>query len=138
MKSNLYLFFLILFISCNGYKEKAKVKQEVIEPIENAVSSLDCNQLPQHYSSYHEAIVKIKAGHFQVQESANTSQSSWVRSASFYSCGGSSGFFILKTDEEEYIHSQVPYSVWQGFKNASSFGSYYDHNIKHKYYFNLN
>ncbi len=104
----------------------------------NAYGGGDCNQLPKQYSSYEEAIQKIKTTHFKVEENINTSKSSWVRGASYYSCDGISGFFILKTDNKEYIHSMVPIGVWNEFKNAGSFGSYYNQNIKHKYFFKPN
>jgi hypothetical protein len=103
-----------------------------------ACSGNDCDQLPKKFSSYDEAVKTIKAAHFKVEESVNTSKSSWLRGAAFYSCDGATGFFILKTDNQDYLYSGVPSEIWEGFKNAESFGSYYDHNIKHKYSFNLN
>ena len=98
----------------------------------------DCDKLPQKYSSYDEAIKTIKATHFKVEESVNTSKSSWIRDASYYTCDGVTGFFLLKTDNQYYLYSGVPYEIWLGFKNAESFGSYYNQNIKHNYFFNLN
>jgi len=103
-----------------------------------ACSGTDCDQLPKKYSSYTEAVKTIKSAHFKMEESINTSKSSWVRGAEYYSCDGATGFFILKTDKQDYLYSGVPSETWQGFKTAESFGSYYDHNIKHKYFFNLN
>ena len=101
-------------------------------------SGIDCDQLPKTYSSYDAAIKTIKAAHFKIQETVNTSKSSWVRGASYYSCDGSLGFFILKTDNQEYLYSNVPIDTWNSFKSADSFGSYYDNNIKHKFSFKLN
>ena len=112
---SLFLFFL--FSACRG---------------------VNCDQLPKHFSSYQDAEEKIKATHFKLEESVNTSKSSWVRGASFYSCDETVGFFILKTDNQDYLYSGVPMEIWEGFKNADSFGSYYDHNIKDKYSFNFN
>ncbi len=99
---------------------------------------IDCDQLPKSYSNYDDAVKIIKASHFKIQEVVNTSQSSWVRGASYYSCDGNFGFFILKTDKQMYLYADVPVDIWNGFKNAESFGSYYDYNIKHKFSFNLN
>lgn len=98
----------------------------------------NCDQLPIRYSSYEEAVRTIETANFKVKESVNTSKSSWIRGAAYYSCHGTTGFLILKTDNHEYLHSEVPSGVWQGFKNAESFGSYYNQNIKHKYQFKLN
>ena len=97
----------------------------------------DCDKLPKHYSSYQSAVAKIKGTHFKIQESVNTSKSSWIRGASFFSCDGKTGFFIITSDKQEYLYSGVPKEIWEGFKSADSFGSYYDHNIKNKFVFKL-
>lgn len=116
-KLALLVSFLILFVSC---------------------SRIDCDELPNSYTSYDEAVKEIKAANFKIQEKVNTSKSSWIRGASFYSCDGNTGFFILQTDSQEYIYSDVPVDIWEGFKSADSFGSYYDYNIKHRFFFKLN
>jgi len=98
----------------------------------------DCEQLPANYSSYAEAIQTIQSAHFKIAESINTSKSSWIRGASYYSCDGNTGFFIIKTDRGDYIHSNMPIDIWEEFKNAKSYGSYYNQFIKHRYYFTPN
>ena len=90
----------------------------------------DCNQLPEHFNSYSEAISFVKNASFKFTDQVNTSKSSWIRSASYYSCDGQTGYFIISTDNKEYIHKNVPIEVWKQFKNASSFGSIYDYSIK--------
>ena len=80
----------------------------------------------------------IREATFRIAEEQNTDESSWVRGAEFYSCDGVTGFFILRTDDREYIHVTVPVAVWQGFKDASSFGTYYNTNIKRRYRLGLN
>jgi hypothetical protein len=91
---------------------------------------LDCNQLPAEFSNYEEALQKVKAAHFLVEESVNTSKSSWIRGASYKSCDGQTGYFILRTDSDEYIHSDVSIENWKGFQEADSYGSYYNQYIK--------
>ena len=59
------------------------------------------------------------------------------KGASYYSCDGQTGYLIIETDKQPYIHAGVPSSAWNGFKIASSFGSYFDHNIKGRYRLNL-
>lgn len=98
---------------------------------------IDCDQLPKTYSSNDEAAKTIKAAHFKIQETVNTSKSSWIRGASYYSCDGNLGFFILKTDNREYLYSEVPVATWNGFKNSNSFGEYYNSYIKHTFTFYL-
>jgi hypothetical protein len=115
-----YLLYLILLISIGG---KAQ----------------DCKKLPQAFSSYAQAMSLVKSSTFQIKESANTSGSSWMTSAKYYSCDGSKGYLIYTTNRNyEYIHQGVPKYIWEGFKSASSKGSYYDHNIKGKYKLPLN
>jgi hypothetical protein len=99
--------------------------------------SQTCNKLPTTFTSYAQAEKLISNSTFKLKESANTSESSWVRSAKFCSCDGVSGFFILGTDKKEYYHQNMPIEIWQGFKNATSFGSYYNQFIKNKYTLNV-
>lgn len=98
-----------------------------------ACGQTDCNKLKANFSSYSEAVSKIKSTKFTLTDNVNTSSSSWVRGASYYSCDKKIGYFIIKTDKRNYIYKDLPINIWNGFKNASSFGSYYDRNIKNRY-----
>ena len=99
-----------------------------------ASEAQDCSKLPESFTSYSQAIQLVKNCTFQLKDVANTSNSSWITSARYYSCDGRSGYFIYTTNRGyEYIHKGVPTYVWEGFKNAPSKGSYYDHNIKGRY-----
>ena len=98
----------------------------------------NCELLPKQFSNYQEAAKKIKSASFKINEEANTSKSSWINSASYFSCDGNTGYFIFVAKGKEYIHIGVPYSVWSVFKSAESFGSFYNKNIKHKYHLYLN
>jgi hypothetical protein len=97
-------------------------------------SSQNCNQLPSSFSSYTQAIRQVKSASFQLKDVANTSSSSWITSAKYYSCDGETGYFIYTTNRGyEYIHQGVPLSMWKVFKNASSKGEYYNDYIKGNY-----
>jgi hypothetical protein len=96
-----------------------------------------CNTIPTHFNSYNDAIAFVKKADFKIKDDVNTSKSSWIRSAAYYSCDGVTGYFIYSTDEREYIHAEVPIELWNEFKEATSFGSFYDRNIKGKYRFTL-
>ncbi|PWT78856.1 MAG: hypothetical protein C5B59_00945 [Bacteroidetes bacterium] len=102
-----------------------------------ACSQKDCSEIPTHFDSYEDAVSFVKNAHFAFKEEVNTSKSSWIRAASYYSCDGKTGFFIFSTDKQEYIHRDMPIEIWNEFKNAESFGKYYNANIKHKYHFEL-
>jgi len=95
--------------------------------------SQDCNSLPTTFTSYKEAMSKIKTATFTLIDRVNTSKSSWVRGASYYSCDKKTGYFIILTDKEEYIHEGVPINIWRGFKSANSFGTFYNENIRNRF-----
>ena len=103
----------------------------------NACKSQTCAALPNRYSSFAQAVTIIKKTSFAFTEVANTNSSSWIRSASYYSCDGKTGYLIFLTDKQEYIHKDVPISVWIEFKNADSFGRYYYQNIMNRYQMTL-
>lgn len=113
----LYIIVLLLTLSCS--KEK--------------FNTSDCEELPSSFKTYSEAKNIIESTDFKFVDDINTSSSSWMRSADYYSCDGEVGFFIYTTDEKKYIHENLPLDVWDGFKNADSFGKFYLRNIKHKY-----
>lgn len=99
----------------------------------------ECNKLPEYFTSYSQAVRLVKNSNFKISEAANTSMSSWIKSAKYYSCDGHSGYLIYTTNKGyEYIHKGVPLNIWEGFKNAPSKGSYYDRNIKSRYRLPLN
>lgn len=70
--------------------------------------SQDCNKLSESFTSYNQAISLVKKSSFEIQETANTSRSSWITSAKYYSCDGNAGYFIFTTNRGyEYIHKGV-------------------------------
>jgi hypothetical protein len=97
----------------------------------------DCYKLSQTFSSYSEAEQQIQNAHFSLKDEVNTDKSSWIRGAKYFSCDNQTGFFFLQTDQEDYIYQNLPIAIWTGFKNASSFGHYYNENIKHRYQLKL-
>ena len=115
----------LLFLGCDGSNAQ-------VDGLALNEQSDDCSSLG-NFKSYDEAIAKVKDAKFKVYESVDTDKSSWIRGAYYYSCDGQSGFLIIETDKRPYIHAGVPLSAWNGFKTASSLGSYYDHNIKGRY-----
>ena len=98
---------------------------------------MDCSQLPSSFPSYREGLLKVEQASFPINDRVDTSRSSWIRSASYHSCGDGSGFMVLVTDSRTYLHQGVPMEVWEGFKNANSFGSNYNRRIKGRYQLQL-
>lgn len=97
-------------------------------------SSKDCTEISVSFSSYRQAKSEIRAADFLLKEEANTSRSSWIRSATYYSCDMETGFFEIETDKgNHYIFKDLPISVWEEFKTAKSLGKFYNQNIRGRY-----
>ena len=106
------VFCCLLVASCNGQ---------------------DCNKLPTTFSSYDQAIELVKNSSFLFEDEANASNSSWITGANFYSCDKVTGFLIIKINQREYIHQDVPIRVWLDFKSAESKGKFWNARIKQIY-----
>jgi len=64
--------------------------------------------------------------------------SGWIKRAEYYSCNGETGYLILHLDKgQNYLHQNLPLSVWKAFVNASSYGSFYTKRIRGNYQFRL-
>lgn len=136
------LFFGFL-TSCFSSQEKIKPETlEIITEKESAVLNeqnetnneiYDCEKLPSLFSSYESALDKIHNANYRYSEEISIINSSWLKGASYFSCDGSLGFFIIKTDKQYYIHQNLHINIWNEFKNSSSYGRYYQKYIKNNY-----
>ena len=70
---------------------------------------------------------------FLIRDEVSTSRSSWINGASFSSCDGKIGFLIVQIGNRNYVHQNVPIAIWKNFKTSSSFGNFYNQNLKNKY-----
>jgi KTSC domain len=93
----------------------------------------NCENLSANFESYAVAKVELKKHKFKLQESLNSEQSSWIKSVEYLSCNGKTGFLILETDKQEYVHQDVPIEIWKEFSKVSSVGNFYNLRIKRKY-----
>jgi len=105
----------------------------VLSLIFYSCKSQNCSELTNEFKNFEEAKGLIQKTNFSFIEVLNTEKSSWIKSGKYYSCDSKIGFFLYKTDKETYIHQNVPIEIWNELKQASSIGSYYNRNIKHKY-----
>ena len=127
IRTALFLAITIFcFLSCGN-------ENHISSKSNSKSSSLTCNEIPKTFTSYNEAIQQVRSKRYKIQESVNTNKSSWIRGAEFYSCDGSVGYFILGTDKRDYIHERLPLSVWQSFREADSFGEFYNTHIRGRY-----
>lgn len=135
--------FIGFFLSSCANRDQNEQSVKKDAPVESLYEKsqspkYNCDDLETNFSTYDEAKVAIENTKFRIEETIDTSESSWIRGASYYSCDGNTGFFVLITDSQDYLYMDMPINVWNGFKNAESFGSYYNQNIKNKYAFQLN
>ncbi|MDH7459891.1 KTSC domain-containing protein [Chitinophagaceae bacterium 26-R-25] len=93
----------------------------------------NCKSIPSVFNSYEQAKQIVTAASFPFRQTIMTTKSSWIREATYYSCDGKTGFFLFKTNNQTYIHQDVPLTIWKGFVAADSYGSFYDHYLKHKF-----
>ena len=99
----------------------------------------DCNDLPEYFNSYSEALNEVKSARFEYYVSEDTSYNgSWIKSISFYSCDLESGYLIVETDRKEYIYGDVPIYIWYDFKETESYGTYFNDEIDGYYQLQLN
>lgn len=117
IKKAVFVFYVLILFTINSVAQSHK----------------SCEKLPNSFPNYESATQQIKSVKFKINETIDTRKSSWIRGLDYLSCDGKSGFMILKTDGKSYIHQNVPIDIWTGLKNASSSGSYYNENIKHRY-----
>jgi hypothetical protein len=99
--------------------------------------SQNCSELINEFKNYDEAKVLVQKTNFSFTETLNAEKSSWIKSGKYLSCDSKIGFILYKTDKETYIHQNVPIEIWNELKLASSIGTYYNRNIKHKYQLNI-
>ncbi|WP_099367302.1 KTSC domain-containing protein [Sphingobacterium sp. 1.A.4] len=99
----------------------------------------NCNNIPNSFESYSEAKKVIENTKFQYTDRIDTHESSWISSASYYSCDGETGFFEMITNKgKNYLFEGMPLEVWKGFKNAKSKGTYYNTHIRDNYQLKIN
>jgi KTSC domain len=102
-------------------------------------NSQSCETLPKSFVSYESALQLINQSKFEFTDKVNTSKSSWLSEAKFFSCDNKIGFFTINTIENDvYVHQNLPIELWNEFKAASSFGQYYSQHIRNKYRLKLN
>jgi hypothetical protein len=115
MKKYVYLFLFVVLLA-------------------GRVKSQSCIDLPDKFFSYSQAIKEIQNATFMSIDKLPFGKSSWIASATYYTCDGITGYLVYTTDKgKEYLHEKVPIRVWSEFKNASSSGSYYVKNIKGRF-----
>jgi len=78
------------------------------------------------FNSYNQAQIWVRTNPNFTKDSVDTTKSSWIRGAEYYTDGSGTGYLILNMKGKEYIWEGVPLNVWEGFKQADSFGFFYN------------
>lgn len=97
----------------------------------------NCNDLPKKFKNYGNALQQVRNTKFVYSDKMNTSKSSFITGASYYSCDGKSGYMIVRLNNKDYIHQGLPKHIWLSFKRAESLGRFYSSNIRYKYQMKL-
>lgn len=133
MRSILIISILFLALcACHRSSTQEKGELDKNKTIEKT-SILSCRDIPRSFTSYEEAVKIITMATFVYRDEIETKSSSWITSASYLSCDNQTGFFIIYTKGRNYIHKNLPKTLWIGFKCADSFGSYYNQYIKNRF-----
>ena len=93
-------------------------------------------QIPKQFNSYIEAQYIVQSADLSIQEEAQTegrSENNWIREAKYFANDKNSGYLIINMNGKDYIFDELPYSVWEQFKNAEDLGTAYHRLIKGKY-----
>ena len=97
----------------------------------------NCAEISSKFTSYEVSIETLQNSSFAIEEKINT-DSSWIDSIEYYSCDELTGYLIINTKKDKsYIHKNVPIQVWNEFKNAESYGRFYNQTIKGNYYLEI-
>lgn len=110
---NIILVFILLFIGC-----KKSIK------------------IPNEFRSYQEAQYIVQSADLRIKEEAETvgkSTNNWIREAKYFANDKNSGYLIINMKGKDYIFDELPYSVWEEFKNADDLGKAFHQMIKGKY-----
>ncbi|WP_353477494.1 KTSC domain-containing protein [Arenibacter sp. M-2] len=99
----------------------------------NSCGGQGCDKLDKTFDTYESTLDIIKSANFQFTDDCNTSKSSWICDAEYFSCNGKTGFLVIETNSQTYIHNEVPIKIWSEFKKAESFGKFYNRNLKGRF-----
>lgn len=111
-----------------SYNHKSPANERKTDEI--VAINYSCDNLSSRFSSYEQAVNAVKRSSFRFQDYRNMSSSGFIDYGKYYSCDNYKGFLILSLNRREYIYRSVPIQVWQNFKNANSFGNFYNYYIR--------
>lgn len=92
---------------------------------------------PKSFNSYEQVSDYLSGSKFVVDESTDTSNSSFITSAEYQSLDGKTGYLTLEMRGKTYYFKGVPIELWGNFKAAGSKGKFYHRYIKGKYSIHL-
>ena len=91
------------------------------------------------FPSEESAIQQIRLDKSFEREVLNGFSSTRIKRAEYYTLSGTPySFLMVNISGREYIHANVPRSVWEEFKKAKSINTFYNESIKGEYQLKLN
>ncbi|MDV7402381.1 KTSC domain-containing protein, partial [Arthrospira platensis SPKY1] len=108
--------------------QSEEVELSINEYEEQIISDVFSEHIPNYiYVKYRNTPVDIAAPYF---EYLNTYGSSFINGAWY---DAENKYMIIRLNGVYYDYCGIPIFVWQEFKNATSFGSYFNYRIKWNY-----
>lgn len=94
----------------------------------------NCNNIPDVFHSYEEAMKTIKNKSFELVDSVIVNNGSLIVSAKFYSCDRKTGYFFrTHYNGSEFFVSKVPISLWEEFKKSENKEFFYNDKINENF-----
>lgn len=118
MKLNLFRFLLLVLLTGS---------------LQSCQSQSCTDWIGNRFSNFQEAEKTIRVSKFGYQDKLNTTKSSWIVKAEYFSCDKESGYLLISTEKKSYLFEAVPVQVWQNFKKADSYGKFYNREIRGRY-----
>jgi hypothetical protein len=101
-------------------------------------SPTPCDTIPVQWKSQKAAIEYLRKSSFLIHEQRLAEgNDEAIRSASYYSCDGETGYLLIRYGGKEVLHQAVPLGVWQNLKNANSLSGYYHFYLRDRFVFKL-
>lgn len=118
LKKYLVIILIVIGIGVYWFYQSSPASTEVVSR-QNGITQ------PSHQANF--VIIKYRSNKVDIVdprfETVDTSESSFVRGA-WYDAGNS--YMVINLSGTYYHYCGMPSGIWEGFKGAGSFGSYYN------------
>jgi hypothetical protein len=92
-----------------------------------------CDSLGIMENDFNNYLEKIQAATWRYTQSMHMNRPYGFRKADFYSCDVITGFLVIEIDDDKYIYTAVPVSLWEEFTKTSDPDAFIKTNIEDKF-----